>query len=113
MLLQHYYLINPDEKVYATTDSSPDFLGLTDPAGPWSRGFVGEDIVIGVIDTIDRDYPCSGIRSRDGQRSNLRRPFNPPTNRQRRRRELLTQHRLSPDERRVCRREPSGRHLCR
>ena len=33
------------------TDSSPDFLGLTDPRGPWATGYTGEDVVIGFIDT--------------------------------------------------------------
>ena len=33
------------------TDATADFLDLTVPAGAWKRGFVGEDIVVGVIDT--------------------------------------------------------------
>ncbi len=40
-----------DEIVYAQTDSSPDFLGLTANRGPWKSGLTGEGIVIGVIDT--------------------------------------------------------------
>ena len=43
--------VRPDEMRYLTTDSSPDFLGLTDPAGPWAKGITGEDVVVGVIDT--------------------------------------------------------------
>ena len=43
--------VRPDEMRYKTTDSSPDFLGLTDPAGPWLRGFDGSGVVVGVIDT--------------------------------------------------------------
>lgn len=33
------------------TDSSPDFLGLTGPAGAWRIGYDGEGIIVGVIDT--------------------------------------------------------------
>ncbi len=41
----------PDEIRHITTDSSPDFLGLSHQQGPWATGYTGEDIVIGVIDT--------------------------------------------------------------
>ena len=41
----------PDEMRYKTTDSSPEFLGLTDAGGAWLKGFDGEGIVVGVIDT--------------------------------------------------------------
>lgn len=44
-------LVLPDVMRFKTTDSSPAFLGLTDPAGPWSTGYTGEDVVVGVIDT--------------------------------------------------------------
>jgi len=43
--------VRPDEMRYLTTDSSPDFLGLTDSAGPWAKGYDGEGVVVGVIDT--------------------------------------------------------------
>ena len=33
------------------TDASGDFLGLTDPAGPYARHITGENVVVGVIDT--------------------------------------------------------------
>ncbi|MGH3355894.1 MAG: S8 family serine peptidase [Nocardioidaceae bacterium] len=33
------------------TDNTPDFLGLTDGNGPWDSDIVGEDVVVGVIDT--------------------------------------------------------------
>jgi len=33
------------------TDNSPAFLGLSDPGGPWSSDILGEDVVVGVIDT--------------------------------------------------------------
>jgi len=33
------------------TDTSPEFIGLTAPAGPWARGYDGEGVVIGVIDS--------------------------------------------------------------
>lgn len=41
----------PDEMRYKTTDNSPSFLGLTVPGGPWLKGYVGEGVVVGVIDT--------------------------------------------------------------
>lgn len=41
----------PDELRQIQTDSSPDFLGLTGPAGPWSTGYTGENVIVGVIDT--------------------------------------------------------------
>jgi subtilisin family serine protease len=43
--------VRPDEMRYLTTDTSPDFLGLTCPAGPWAKGITGEGVVVGVIDT--------------------------------------------------------------
>ncbi|MEA2002097.1 MAG: S8 family serine peptidase [Actinomycetota bacterium] len=44
-------MVLPDELMQADTDSSPTFLGLTDPAGVWQTGYDGEGVVIGVIDT--------------------------------------------------------------
>lgn len=44
-------LVLEDVMRYPDTDSTPDFLGLTDPAGPWAKGYDGEDVVIGIIDT--------------------------------------------------------------
>ena len=41
----------PDEMHFKTTDSSPDFLGLTNPGSPWLEGYRGEGIVVGVIDS--------------------------------------------------------------
>jgi len=40
-----------DQLRQKATDNSPTFLGLTDPAGPWAKGYTGEDVVVGVIDT--------------------------------------------------------------
>ena len=40
-----------DEMRQIETDASGDFLGLTDPQGAWNRGFDGEGVVIGVVDT--------------------------------------------------------------
>jgi subtilisin family serine protease len=40
-----------DQRRYAQTDSSPDFLGLTGSNGPWAKGYKGENVVVGVIDT--------------------------------------------------------------
>jgi subtilisin family serine protease len=33
------------------TDNTPQFLGLSTAGGPWSSDIVGEDVVVGVIDT--------------------------------------------------------------
>ena len=44
-------LVVPDELNQPMTDNTPDFLGLTDGDGAWARGFDGEGVVIGVIDT--------------------------------------------------------------
>lgn len=40
-----------DELRQPTTDNSPDFLGLSAPGGLWEQGTLGEDVIIGVIDT--------------------------------------------------------------
>lgn len=39
----------PDQMKYPTTDSAPKFLKIS--KGPWRRGYNGEGIVVGVIDT--------------------------------------------------------------
>ncbi|NQV05159.1 S8 family serine peptidase [bacterium] len=41
----------PDEIRYIQTDNTPDFLDLNAPGGPYARGFDGEGVVVGVIDT--------------------------------------------------------------
>jgi subtilisin family serine protease len=43
--------VYPDELRQPTTDSSPEFLGFTDPAGVWQTGYDGRGVVIGVIDS--------------------------------------------------------------
>ena len=40
-----------DEIMKIQTDTSPTYLGLTKGGDKWKKGFVGEDIVIAVIDT--------------------------------------------------------------
>ncbi len=40
-----------DELLQPTTESSPDFLGLTSPAGAWATGYDGEGVVVGIIDS--------------------------------------------------------------
>lgn len=44
-------LVMPDELQQKETENSPDFLGLTDRAGPWAMGVEGDGVVVGVIDT--------------------------------------------------------------
>ena len=40
-----------DEIRHPTTDSTPDYLGLTGPDGVWADEGKGEDIIVGIIDT--------------------------------------------------------------
>jgi len=44
-------LVLEDQMRYPQTDSSPGFLGLTDPGGAYAKGFDGEGVVVGVIDS--------------------------------------------------------------
>ncbi len=44
-------LVQRDELLQLQTDSSPTFLGLTAPGGAWLKGYNGEGVVVGVIDT--------------------------------------------------------------
>ena len=36
---------------YPQTDGSPNYIGITEGGEAWSKGYVGEDVVIGVIDS--------------------------------------------------------------
>jgi subtilisin family serine protease len=40
-----------NEKLELQTSTTPDFLGLTDDGGAWDLGYVGEDVIIGVVDS--------------------------------------------------------------
>lgn len=40
-----------NEYLQPQTDYTPDFIGLTEGGEPWSKGYTGEDVIIGVIDT--------------------------------------------------------------
>ncbi len=44
-------MVLEDQMRYAETDSSPSFLGLTDEGGAYAKGYNGEGVVVGVIDT--------------------------------------------------------------
>ena len=44
-------MVVPDEMRQLTTDSSPEFMGLTGPAGAWQTGYDGEGVLVGVIDS--------------------------------------------------------------
>ncbi len=47
-----------DKKLKPQTNSTRHFLRLTGDDGPWAEGFVGENVVIGMIDTgIQPDHP--------------------------------------------------------
>ena len=43
--------VMPDVLRKKTTDASPQFLGLAGKNGVWAKGYTGEGVVIGVIDT--------------------------------------------------------------
>jgi subtilisin family serine protease len=44
--------VTPNEVSYVDTSSTPAFLGLTDPNnGLWSLGVLGEDVIIGIVDS--------------------------------------------------------------
>ena len=43
--------VKPDVMRFPQTDASPGFLGLTDAGGAWLKGFDGEGVVVGVIDS--------------------------------------------------------------
>ena len=43
--------VRPDVMRFLQTDASPSFLGLTDAGGAWLKGFDGEGVVVGVIDS--------------------------------------------------------------
>ena len=44
-------MVVEDELRQPLTDSSPSYLGLTAGGGPWARGYDGEGVVVGVLDT--------------------------------------------------------------
>lgn len=44
-------LVLEDVMRYADTDSSPKFLGLTGKGNAWAKGWTGEGVVVGVIDS--------------------------------------------------------------
>lgn len=44
-------MVMEDQMRYPTTENSPAFLGLTAPGAAWAKGFDGEGVVVGVIDT--------------------------------------------------------------
>ena len=43
-------MVLEDELRQPTTESSPDFLGLTGRRGAWAAGYTGEGVVVGIID---------------------------------------------------------------
>jgi subtilisin family serine protease len=40
-----------DQMRYPDTDASPEFLGVTDYEGAWDKGYDGEGVVVGIIDS--------------------------------------------------------------
>ena len=43
--------VTPDVRLRPQTITTPRFLGLTGPSGTWSRGFRGQGMVVGVVDS--------------------------------------------------------------
>jgi subtilisin family serine protease len=43
--------VSPNEMYTIDTSTTPDYLGLTAEGGAWDQGYVGEDIIIGVVDS--------------------------------------------------------------
>ncbi|HET9915187.1 MAG TPA: S8 family serine peptidase [Anaerolineales bacterium] len=48
---KHVKFVMEDQRRYAHTDSSPEFLGLTVKGGAYDSGYTGEGVVVGIIDT--------------------------------------------------------------
>ena len=44
-------MVLEDQMRFADTDSSPTFLGLTAAGGAYAKGYTGEGVVVGIIDT--------------------------------------------------------------
>ncbi len=44
-------MVLKDQMRYAQTDSSPAFLGLTASGAAWAKGYTGEGVIVGVIDS--------------------------------------------------------------
>ncbi len=44
-------LVSPDELYTMDTSTTPDFLGLTADGGLWDKGYTGEDVIIGIVDS--------------------------------------------------------------
>lgn len=50
--------VQRDEVREVETDTSADFLGLTGGGEPWSMGYTGEDVVLGILDTgVNPEHP--------------------------------------------------------
>ncbi|VUD68964.1 Minor extracellular protease vpr [Thalassocella blandensis] len=75
--------VSKDEILQPQTDNTPHYLGLTERGQAWSFGVVGEDVVVGVIDTgIEPEHPSvADVRTpRFGNRG-LKLPYGkPPAN---------------------------------
>lgn len=69
-----------DEKLQPQTQSTPRFLRLTGKDGPWADGIVGENVIIGMIDTgIQPDHPSlADVPTRKNGNSGPKIPYGPP-----------------------------------
>jgi subtilisin family serine protease len=69
-----------DEKLKPQTQSTPTYLGLTGDDGPWAHGFVGENIIIGMIDSgVQPDHPSlADVPTRKKGDKGPKIPYGPP-----------------------------------
>jgi hypothetical protein len=72
-----------DERMAPTTDSTPDYLGLTGPGGAWDLYGKGEDVIIGVLDSgIWPENPSfsdqTDLAFRPGESGKRTRAYGPP-----------------------------------
>lgn len=78
--LDEVVAVYEDELLQPHTNSTPAFLNLTEGADSWSKGYVGEDVIIGIVDSgIQGDHPSLAdvpTPSKGNKGPNI--PYGPP-----------------------------------